>query len=532
MKTDLISPPSLSLRLVLAAVLLTSATQHRTMAANQTWTGGGANANFATAGNWSGGAVPGAAFTATFNNAVRTTITVTANRANGSFLFSGASAGAFTFNAGSFTVANAGSITINSGVTNTQTFNSSLLLPTIANSTYSFINNSSTTSAKLNIAGAVTGRTAATPSTLTLAGSNGGTISGVIGNGGNGGSVALTKSGAGTWVMTGVNTYTGATAVNAGTLEIGGSGRLAGTTPVTVGPAGTLMLSTSASTAVTGGLTLSGGNLRFGANTVNLPSTTLNPATTSVIDTNGSNATFSTVIGGAGGFNKIGAGDLNFTAANTYSGNTTVSGGKLLANNTTGSALGSGNVTVDSTATLGGSGSVSLAAGKIVTLNGTLSIGNTGDTTGADLAISTLGGGSTIFGSSAIVTMDIFSGAGHGAIVNNAEADVLRLFGNLDITSGANLVLGNPNAIASASWGDGDTFQLIDWTGIGSRTGTFAAVDASALSLPIGWSVDSSQLYNSGVIRIVNGIVSIPEPSRLVLVVLGFTLLASRRSRK
>ena len=45
------------------------------------------------------------------------------------------------------------------------------------------------------------------------------TFSGTLQNGG--GTVALTKSGTGTLTLSGTNTYTGATTVNAGTLQAG-----------------------------------------------------------------------------------------------------------------------------------------------------------------------------------------------------------------------------------------------------------------------------------------------------------------------
>jgi autotransporter-associated beta strand protein len=58
-------------------------------------------------------------------------------------------------------------------------------------------------------------------------------------------------------------------------------------------------------------------------------------------------------------------GTLALTAANTYGGDTTINGGTLLANNTSGSATGTGNVFVNNTGTLGGTGSVS----GLVTVN-------------------------------------------------------------------------------------------------------------------------------------------------------------------
>ncbi len=73
-----------------------------------------------------------------------------------------------------------------------------------------------------------------------------------------------------------------------------------------------------------------------------------------------------------GGLNKAGLGTMRITAANTYAGGTTVSGGRLLVNNLSGSGTGSGVVAVNG-GILGGTG---IIAGS-VTLNigGTLSPG-------------------------------------------------------------------------------------------------------------------------------------------------------------
>lgn len=61
--------------------------------------------------------------------------------------------------------------------------------------------------------------------TLTLTGASSGanTLTSVIANPTTGGTTALTKSGAGTWVLNGANTYTGITSINEGTLVVNGT---------------------------------------------------------------------------------------------------------------------------------------------------------------------------------------------------------------------------------------------------------------------------------------------------------------------
>ena len=64
--------------------------------------------------------------------------------------------------------------------------------------------------------------------TLTLTGSNTGdnTIAAVLGDA-SGSATSLTKSGAGKWVLSGINAYTGATSINDGMLELASAGQIA-----------------------------------------------------------------------------------------------------------------------------------------------------------------------------------------------------------------------------------------------------------------------------------------------------------------
>ena len=123
--------------------------------------------------------------------------------------------------------------------------------------------------------------------TLTLAPSAGSTtFSGVIRNGA--GQLALTVSGPGTQVLAGSNTYTGATTITTGTLQIGSGG-------------------------TTGSINGTSGVVDNGLLAFNLAGT----------------STFAPVVSGSGGLTQMGPGVLALTGSNTYSGPTTISGGVL-----------------------------------------------------------------------------------------------------------------------------------------------------------------------------------------------------------
>lgn len=227
---------------------------------------------------------------------------------------------------------------------------------------------------------------------------------------------------------------------------------------------------------------------------------------------------------GNGAITKAGAGNLQLTADNTYSGGTTVSAGTLEVNNTSGSGTGSGTVTVDAGANLSGEGFITTGSNNYVYINGTLQVGASGAAAGSDFSLTTSGTGSTILGSTSLLAMDLWSTSGTDMTGTLAAADMLRLFGTLDIMAGSTLLLNNPNALTFTT---GDVFQLFDWTGLTALTGTWT-LDTSAIIVSSGSYVDTSNLYTQGSISILD---AAPEPSRAMLVMLGTAGLTLRRRR-
>ncbi len=249
---------------------------------------------------------------------------------------------------------------------------------------------------------------------LSIGGNNLSTIvSGIIDDGGLAGGTggALVKTGTGTTVLSGANTYTGDTTVNNGVLNVSGSIKSAA---ATVNNGGTLAFSgtgfemTGASATITtngGGLTSFAGNATAGtaqliANTSGVAgifdfSGALGPVTAGSIEGAGTfklggnqlsvggnnlSTTVSGVIddggisGGIGGaLVKIGTGTLTLSGTNTYTGSTTVNGGSLIVD---GSAT-SSSFSVNVGGLLGGAGTVGPTAvngGTLAPNSATLSV--------------------------------------------------------------------------------------------------------------------------------------------------------------
>jgi outer membrane autotransporter protein len=218
---------------------------------------------------------------------------------------------------------------------------------------------------------------------LTVGGNNlSTTVSGVISDCGDSGSDCsnagatgggLIKIGTGTLTLSGANTYTGPTAVNAGTLQAGAVNAFSSASAFTV-----------ASGAI---LDLAGFNQAIGS-LAGAGSVTLGAATLTT-NGDGSDTTFSGTISGSGRLVKVGEGTLTLSGNNSYQGGTIVSEGTLAVGSSR--ALGTGALTLADGTTLQAAAN-GLALANVVRLNGDVTVDTQSNTMTLSGPISGTGG--------------------------------------------------------------------------------------------------------------------------------------------
>ncbi|WP_436290343.1 autotransporter outer membrane beta-barrel domain-containing protein [Variovorax sp. LjRoot178] len=264
-----------------------------------------------------------------------------------------------------------------------------------------------------------------------------------------GGAGALAKTGAGSLILTGANTFAGGTTITLGTLQLGNGGTTgsivgnvannaklafnrsdtstfagvisgtgtvlqigAGTTVLTSANAysggttiasGVLQISSDANLgAAAGVLDFNGGTLRTTADFSTARATTLNtPGGT--IETQVGTLTHTGLIGGAGALAKTGPGALILTGSNTYAGGTTITAGTL--------QLGNGGTTGSIVGNVANNGALVFDRSNVLSFSGVIS--GTGSVSQIGTGTTVLAGANTYTGPTTVSTGTLQAGAAH-----------------------------------------------------------------------------------------------------------------------
>ena len=216
---------------------------------------------------------------------------------------------------------------------------------------------------------------------------------------------SLTKSEAGTLLITSSASYTGGTIVTGGTLTLDhATNTLADTGAVTVSGG---ILDIGANSDTVGVVTLSSGSI---AGTTG----TLTGSSYTVSNTSGT-TTISANLGGSAALTKSGAGALTLSGANTYTGGTTVSAGTLTLADGTNALADTGAVTVSGGILAIGEesetvGALTISSGSVYGFAGTLTASSYGvNNSSGTVRITAILGGGGVLTKSGAGTLDLLS---------------------------------------------------------------------------------------------------------------------------
>ena len=258
------------------------------------------------------------------------------------------------------------------------------------------------------------------------------------------GSDGLTKSDLGTLVLTGTNTYSGGTTISGGTLSVASDANLG---------------------AASSNLALDGGVLQVTGTTFNSTARTLAMSAQGggidIADA-GNRFTAAQALSGSGALNKLGAGTLVLTGANTYSGGTLITAGTLQgdASSLQGNITNNAALVFDQTASGTFAGAISGSGSLAKSGTGTLTLTGTNTYTGG----TTINAG-TLLGDATSL---------QGKITNNAAlvfeqtatstfADAITGNGSLSLGGGGTLVLtGNSSSFAGSTTVQAGTLEVGD----------------------------------------------------------------------
>jgi filamentous hemagglutinin family protein len=303
--------------------------------------------------------------------------------------------------------------------------------------------------------------------------------------------------------------YAGAIA-NSGTLKINTSasqtlaGAITGTGQFEQAGSGTTIL-TSAGNTYTGATTISGGVLQIGnasaAGSLGGTGTVTNNAVLRFAG--GGEVTVAKTISGTGAIEQAGSGKTILTANNTYSGPTTISDGILqIGNGGTSGQIGTGNITNDTSLIINRSNAVTI--GSVISGSGSLTQAGTGTLT--------LSGTNTYSGKTSILagTLSIGSDAALGAAPGTVTADQLVINGGTLLANNTFSLSANRGITLGSNGGSISVDSTRNFTVLGVIAGAtdFTKIGAGTLTL------SSANTY-TGNTRIAAGELSVANVSAL-----------------
>jgi len=521
-----------TLHLVLAGSITALLALPSTQAASATWNLNPTDGNWVATGsenNWTTGTAlfPGSTTllnstdVATFDSSSITTININSASLNVLSITFGGTATALsaytigTTSGNSLFLSSGGSITLAVDATPTAT-TEAINAPLILEGNYSFTNSNADATNILNFGGTVSNGTS-NAITLTLGGANAGNnvVSAAITDGTAGGVTNVTRATTNSvWTLSGNNTYSGLTSLNAGTTVLSGN-NTGMTGGITISGA-TLKIG-SATALGTGLLTLKNGSvfdnvtgapltlttnnaqswgvatgsftstfigsndLNLGTGPVSMPGGTGNRFTL-ITNTAGINLTEGGVVSGSANFIKGGAGTLIFTGANTFTGTTSFTGTGGIINYQNGTAFGTNSA-------------ITVASGDTVQIQGGIAGGN--------LLLTVAGTGA----SNATGALENVSG-------NNSYAG--------GVTATAATTVSSDSGILTLAGGISNGGTTLTFTGSGnvtistngiSGTGGLTKNGAGVLTLSANNSYTGLTAVNLGTLALNNG--SIPANSSL-----------------
>jgi autotransporter-associated beta strand protein len=213
-------------------------------------------------------------------------------------------------------------------------------------------------------------------------------------------------------------------------------------------------------------------------------------------------------LGGSSGLTKSGAGTATLTAANSYSGNTTINQGTL-------ALTGSGAIPSSSV--------INIASGAFLDVSAiSFSLGASQTIKGNGTVVGSVTANGTVAPGSSIGTLT-FNGALALAGATQMELDRAGA-PNADLISATSIVEGGTLTVVNigGSLLVGDSFNLFD----GTLSSSFTTVNLPSLDAGLDWDV--SDLGNGGTLTVIG----VPEPSTLACLGVGLTALVLFRRRK